>query len=118
MGYEEFRKRKAASRVTTLPSSSSSKSKKAKDGKLKESKPVKIQVGIKEFDEHDGTLKVLKGRTLPITVNPIINAAGLLMAAITKHAKHFRTFNSDANYVLLYPDNTIVNNLPGSSEAF
>ena len=80
---------------------------------------MKIQVGIKEFQESAASLKILKGRTLPIVVNASINASRLLEEALAKHSKHFRTFNGEINeYVLLYPDNTVVNLLPGSSQFF
>ncbi len=112
--YEQFRKRKETSRTNVLP-------KKAKSCKAKENdKPevVKIQIGIKEFSG-DGTLKMLKGRTLPVAVNNNINANDLLQMALAKHTKHFRSFNGDMEtFVLLYPDNTVVNLLPGSSELF
>ena len=120
MSYEEFRKRKESSRVTTLPLASS-KPKKLKSGKSKgkSTDKVKIQVGIKEFHELDYALKILKGRSLPVAVNACINAKGLLQEALTKHSKHFRSFNGNINeYVLLYPDNTVVNLLPGSSQFF
>ena len=119
MTYEEFRKRKESSRVTSLPSSASSKHKRSKSSKGNSREKVKIQVGIKEFHEFESTLKILKGRSLPIAVNPIINATELLQEALTKHSKHFRSFNGNTNeYVLLYPDNTVVNLLPGSSQFF
>ena len=112
--YEQFRKRKETSRTNVLP-------KKAKSCKTKENeKPevVKIQIGIKEFSA-DGTLKMLKGRTLPVAVNNTINKKDLLQMALEKHTKHFRSFNGDMeSFVLLYPDNTVVNLLPGSSEFF
>ena len=111
---EQFRKRKESSRTNVLP-------KKAKSCKAKEndkSEVVKIQIGIKEFSG-DGTLKMLKGRTLPVAVNNNINANDLLQMALAKHNKHFRSFNGDMeSFVLLYPDNTTVNLLPGSSEFF
>ncbi len=119
--YEEFRKRKEAKRVSTLPASMSSRNKKSKCSKSKgnTTEKVKIQVGIKEFSELDSSLKVLKGRTLPIAVNACIHAKGLLQEALSKHSKHFRSFNGNINeYVLLYPDNTVVNLLPGSPEFF
>ncbi len=44
---------------------------------------------------------------------------GLLQEALSKHSKHFRSFNGNINkYLLLYPDNTVVNLLPGSPEFF
>lgn len=113
--YNEFRKRKESSRTTTL---NAHPSKKVKSGKGDNSvQKVKIQVGIKFYCE-DIPLKAMKGRTLPITVNSDIDAEGLLQEAVTKHAKHFRAFDGKLEYVLLYPDNTVVNFLPGSSDVF
>ena len=79
---------------------------------------VKIQIGIKEFHETDGALKILKGRSLPVSVEPNTNAKQLLEKATDKHAKHFRSFNLYDRYVLLYPDNTIIDKLPGALEDF
>ena len=95
----------------------------AKKGKFTKSKgnipdKVKIQIGIKEFHESDGTLKILKGRSLPVSVKANTNAKQLLEEATDKHAKHFRSFNQYDHYVLLYPDNTIIDKLPGTLEDF
>ena len=97
--FEEFRKAKGENRVTTLPSSKRKKEK--SPGK------VKIQIGIKQYQQAI-SLKALKGRTLPLTVDSNIDAYHLLHEAITKHSKHFRTFDSKTKYHLLYPDNTEV----------
>jgi hypothetical protein len=116
LSYEDFCKRKAIDRITTLPNH-------AKKGKFTKSKgnipdKVKIQIGIKEFHESDGTLKILKGRSLPVSVKANTNAKQLLEEATDKHAKHFRSFNQYDHYVLLYPDNTIIDKLPGTLEDF
>ena len=107
--FEEFRKAKGENRVTTLPSSKRKKEK--SPGK------VKIQIGIKQYQQ-DISLKALKGRTLPLTVDSNIDAEHLLHEAITKHSKHFRTFDSEAKYHLLYPDNTEVRRLRSSPDRF
>ena len=109
--FEEFKKAKGASRVTTLPSSSSKAKKEKPIGK------VKIQVGIKQYHQ-DGSLKVLKGRTLPLTVDADIDADCLLQEAIQKHSKHFQTFNCVVQHRLVYPDNMVVQNLRSSNDAF
>lgn len=46
------------------------------------------------------------------------DASSMLQVAIEKHAKHFQLFNTACKYVLLYPDHTIVNTLPGSTKSF
>lgn len=116
LSYEDFCKRKAIDRITTLPTAA----KKNKSTKSKANCPdkVKIQIGIKEFHETDGALKILKGRSLPVSIKPNANAKQLLEEAVNKHAKHFRSFNQYDRYVLLYPDNTIIDKLPGALEDF
>ena len=116
LSYEDFCKRKAIDRVSTLPTAG----KKCKSTKSKTNSPdkVKIQVGIKEFHETDHALKILKGRSLPVSVKPNSNAKQLLEEATDKHAKHYRSFNQYDHYVLLYPDNTIIDKIPGSLEDF
>ena len=116
LSYEDFCKRKAIERVTTLPTAP--KKSKSTKSKANNQDKVKIQIGIKEFHETDGALKVLKGRSLPVSVEPNTNAKQLLEKATDKHAKHFRSFNLYDRYVLLYPDNTIINKLPGALEDF
>jgi hypothetical protein len=76
LSYEDFCKRKAIDRVSTLPTAG----KKCKSTKSKTNSPdkVKIQVGIKEFHEIDRALKILKGRSLPVSVKPNSNAKQLL----------------------------------------
>lgn len=63
-------------------------------------------------------MKPRKGRTLPLTVDSDIDANALLSQAVTKHSKHFKTFNCDMKYHLLYPDNTIVRYLRSSQDMF
>jgi hypothetical protein len=77
ISFEEFRKAKQTSRRTTLPSSGSSST-------LKKDKSLN---SIKHYQE-DVSLKSLKGRTLPLTVDPDIDANHLLNEAVTKHSKH------------------------------
>ena len=95
--------------VTTLPSSKRKKEK--SPGK------VKIQIGIKQYQQ-DVYLKALKGRTLPLSVDSNIDAEHLLHEAITKHSKHFRTFDSEIKYHMLYPDDTEVRRLRSSPDRF
>ena len=78
---------------------------------------MKIQIGTKQYQQ-DISLKALKGRTLPLTVDSNIDADHLLHEAITKHSKHFRTFDGETKYHLLYPDNTEVRRLRSSPDRF
>ena len=84
--------------------------------KIKAVEEVKIQIGVME--EANGRLKKVKGRTLPLMVPTNIAAGELLKAATAKHGRHFKQFNPQESYFLLYPDQTVVSTLPGSSEPF
>ena len=108
LSFEEFKKRKQSSRSSFI----------SKNGKKRKAtnEEVKIQVGI--LHGVDGILRKIKGRTLPVTTNVTVDASEILQIAIDKHAKHFRQFNTACKYVLLYPDYTIVNTLPGSLKGF
>ena len=75
-----------------------------------------MQIGVLEAE--GGKLKRLKDRTVPLDIVSSCNASDLLKAAIQKHTKHFKQFNKYADYILLYPDQSIVQKLPGSSEDF
>lgn len=105
LSFHEFKKIKEDERA-----------KKIKAKKQKTVKDVKIQIGVME--EADGCLKKVKGRTLPLMVPTNITAREILKAATTKHGRHFKQFNQQESYFLLYPDQTVVNTLPGSAEPF
>ena len=47
-----------------------------------------------------------------------VSAEALRKAAQDKHSRHLKQFDQHLDYVLLYPDQTIVQNLPGSSVPF
>ena len=103
LSFHEFKKIKEDERA-----------KKIKAKKQKAVEEVKIQIGVME--EANGRLKKMKGRTLPLMVPTNITAGELLKAATAKHGRHFKQFNPQESYFLLYPDQTVVSTLPGSSE--
>lgn len=109
LSFEEFRKRKEASRSSFF----TKKNPKKRKGINEE---VKIQVGLLHMV--DGRLRKMKGRTLPVTVSPNVDASSLLEAAVEKHGKHFQQFKVSHKYALLYPDYTLVSNLPGNFQEF
>lgn len=66
----------------------------------------------------DGTdLRPVRGKTLPLFVDPEVAAPDVLKQAVQK----MRTFNKDMQegpYVLLYPDCSEVVHVPGSERPF
>ena len=105
LSFHEFKKIKEDERA-----------KKIKAKKQKAVEEVKIPIGVME--EANGHLKKMKGRTLPLMVPTNITAGELLKAATAKHGRHFKQFNPQESYFLLYPDQSVVSTLPGSSEPF
>lgn len=65
----------------------------------------------------DGSLKPKRGKTLPVAVHPQCSAKELLQAAQRK----LKSFNKDMRegpYILLYPDGSEANTIPGSEKPF
>ena len=85
--------------------------------KAKVSNEVKVQVGVVS-DDGNGRLKKLKGRTIPVLFNESDDAKILLQKAVDKHARHYKQFDKDDIYTILYQDMTLVKSLPGSSTPF
>ncbi|XP_051809627.1 uncharacterized protein LOC127535500 [Acanthochromis polyacanthus] len=86
--------------------------------RAKERKHVQINIGLMVPNRDDGTdLKPLRGKTLPLFVDPEVEAPDLLKQAVKK----MRTFNKDMQegpYVLLYADCSEVVHVPGSEKPF
>ncbi|KAL7400136.1 hypothetical protein ABVT39_007040 [Epinephelus coioides] len=63
------------------------------------------------------TMKAVRGKTLPLIVDPDTDAAGLHLLAVKKMTD-FNTDLEEGPYVLIYPDSTEVNNIPGTLKPF
>ncbi|KAL7387989.1 hypothetical protein ABVT39_004946 [Epinephelus coioides] len=84
---------------------------------LKKKEQKKIQTNIGIMCLQNAIMKPVRGKTLPLIVNPDIDAAGLHLLAVKK----MTDFNTDLEggpYVLIYPDRTEVNNIPGTLKPF
>ncbi|KAI9546157.1 hypothetical protein NQZ68_029392 [Dissostichus eleginoides] len=78
-------------------------------------KIVKISVGVMRMK--DGFLRPVRGRLLPLDVEPQWSCQELLAAAIKKQ-KAFNQVMEDGAHVLLYPDATEITNIPGTDIPF
>ena len=103
---DEFRKRTQVARTKKIQSGR----------KAKTDEEVKEHVGVVELE--DGKLKRLKGRTLPLMIKPSCHVEEFLQAAVEKHTRHFKQYNKYDEHILLYPDHTKIQKLPGSSADF
>ncbi|XP_030580358.1 uncharacterized protein LOC115776738 isoform X2 [Archocentrus centrarchus] len=83
--------------------------------RAKERKQVQINIGLMVPSGTD--LKPLRGKTVPLFVDPEVGAPEVLQQAVKK----MRTFNKDieeGQYILLYPDCSEVVHVPGSERPF
>ncbi|KAF3842293.1 hypothetical protein F7725_024244, partial [Dissostichus mawsoni] len=81
----------------------------------KKQKLVKISVGVMRM--MDGCLKPVRGRSLPLDVEPQWSCEELLAAAVKKQ-KAFNQDLEDGAHVLLYPDARVITNIPGTDTPF
>ncbi|XP_072572064.1 G2/M phase-specific E3 ubiquitin-protein ligase-like isoform X1 [Paramormyrops kingsleyae] len=78
-------------------------------------KPVKISVGI--MNKTKNGLRPMRGKNLPVHVDPQWSSEQLLAAALKKQ-KDFNQDMEDGEYVLLYPDGSQIKNIPGTDTPF
>jgi hypothetical protein len=112
VSFREYQKRKEEERKSRFKPKAK-KTKVETNGNKKTPSEVTINVGLRRFRDND--LKFVRGSSLPLTVNPSINADELLKKASDKILR----FNSELTcalrgFTLLYPDKTKVICLPGS----
>ncbi|XP_016106878.1 G2/M phase-specific E3 ubiquitin-protein ligase-like [Sinocyclocheilus grahami] len=74
-----------------------------------------IYIGI--MKRHDGVLKPMRGRSLPLEVQTNWSSEQVLIAG-EKKVKDFNQDMEEGPYVLLYPDCSEVKNIPGTNTPF
>lgn len=115
--YSEFLKRKEQNRREHFSLYPKKAKKSGKDLNLE--KEVSICIGIKKYEPGFLELKYVRGKSLPIRVLPSDGPKTILEKAVTKHEHHNTNWMvKGQRYVLLYPDDTEVVNLPGSNKPF
>ncbi|XP_055007292.1 uncharacterized protein LOC129408230 [Boleophthalmus pectinirostris] len=77
--------------------------------------PVKIYVGVMRLT--GDSLKPVRGKSLPLDIQPHWSSEQLLAAAVKKHMD-FNQDMQDVVHVLLYPDGRQVRNIPGTNDPF
>ncbi len=114
ISFDEYRKRKEDDRSSRFKPSKTNVggSKKAKV----QVQEAKVQVGLVCESDQDGKLKKIKGRTIPVLLNE--DADALLRKSIEKHARHYKQFDKDDEYLILYQDMTVIKHLPGCDTPF
>ena len=80
---------------------------------------VTINIGLMEStDKNDYNLGPIRGSRLPVKVQKSFTAPEVLSAGNLKHSNHDQLFCSSEDYLLLYPDQKVVTNIPRSEELF
>ena len=80
---------------------------------------VTVNISLMEStDKNDYNLGPIRGSRLPVKVQKSFRAAEVLSAGILKYSNHDQFFCSSEDYLLLYPDQKVVTNIPGSEELF
>lgn len=59
----------------------------------------------------------MRGKNLPLNVDPMWSSEQLLAAAVKKQ-KDFNQDMEDGEYILLYPDGSQIKNIPGTDTPF
>ena len=77
---------------------------------------MSINVGYMKF-EGDKFIKC-RGRTLPVKVPVTADRKKFLERSVRKHANHFKDVHENLEYTLVYPDNSEIVHLPGTTEQF
>lgn len=77
---------------------------------------VKISIGIMTRTKYG--LKPIRGKTLPLNVEPLWSSKQILPAAIKKQRDFNQDTMYDGEYVLVYPDGSQVQNIPGTDRPF
>ncbi|KAF4095434.1 hypothetical protein G5714_024512 [Onychostoma macrolepis] len=77
-----------------------------------EADPESIFIGI--MKRHDGVLKAMRGRSLPLEVQTNWSSEQVLIAG-EKKVNDFNQDMEEGPYVLLYPDCSEVKNIPGTN---
>ena len=80
-------------------------------------KEVTINIGMINHNSYGDTYKV-RGKILPLKVGMHSSAEDILKLAMQKRKNYDRSFRSDQNYYLAYPDGRKVESIPGSTEKF
>ena len=89
----------------------------AKKQRLLSKQEVTINIGQMEFNE-EGLASPLRGKSLPLKIAKDADYKTLLEAALKKRCDYDKTFDSERQYKLVYPDGQSAQTIPGCVQAF
>ena len=118
LSFDDYKKKKEEERRSKFKKATVHAKRPRAPQKSSANDVAKVQVGLVTGTADSSHLKKVKGRTIPVLLNTNSDAATLLKTAVEKHSRHFKQFNKNVDYVVLYADMSVVQTLPGSSTPF
>ena len=124
MNLSEFMEGKSNERRTyfnenkTVSSSKFKKRKSVASSSTTTTKEDNVLINIGLIKDSNGQLSIVRGSKLPIKVSKKMTAEKVCIEAVQKHAAHDQYFCGLEDYFLLYPDQKIVDTVPGTTEKF
>ncbi|CAL8236105.1 unnamed protein product [Arctogadus glacialis] len=86
--------------------------------KLKKKQAITVKISIGIMSRTKNGLKPQRGKTMPLNVEPQWSTTQILPAALKKQQDFNQNAMDDGEYVLLYPDGSQVENIPGTDRPF
>ncbi|XP_067027006.1 uncharacterized protein [Acropora muricata] len=117
LSFDDYKKKKEDERRSKFKKANTKDTKRPAAQKST-NEVAKVQVGLVTSSPDSDHLKKMKGRTIPVLIDTRADASTLLHTAVEKHGRHFKQFSKHFDYVLLYPDMSVVQNLPASNTPF
>lgn len=115
IGFQEFKRQREEERRSRFEPKA--KNKKAGSSAASVKKDEIINIGFMKYS-NNGVLKKCRGKTLPVKVPPSASAEMIKVKAVRKHTSHDKSLHDGFEYVLLYPDGSQVEKLPGTNDPF
>ena len=94
------------------------KKKNPSDKVMVPAKIVEVEVKVGLASVADGVCKARRGKTHLVTVKSTADKEEITRKAVEKHSSFDQAFDGTIPYVLLFPDFSQVNFVPGTKEAF
>jgi len=116
--FDEFYARREEERQEGFRPPKKRKKKNPSDKGTMSVKVVEVEVKVGIASVADGVFKARRGKTHCVTVKSSADKEEITRKAVEKHSSFDQTFDGTVPYVLLFPDFSEVNFVPGTKETF
>ena len=118
LSFDEFYARREEERQEGFRPPKKRKKKNPSDKVTMPAKIVEVEVKVGIASAADGVCKARRGKTHFVTVKSSADKEEITRKAVEKHSSFDQAFDGTIPYVLLFPDFSQVNFVPGTKEAF